>query len=252
MTNYPYDLQIVSQSPFFHGRVFKPYYLDGVNNIGVHGNEAFSIRFHNHGGEMVQIKIAVDGTDVLTGGKADLTPGRMWVVQPHSHMELKAWPESTRGGAQFVFTTVDNSVALHTHGDLSAKGYLSVAVFTEGYTPPPLNTYMTMGGGDNLRGLEKGGGPESFGGPAVGAGRFVQQNIGSAQGLREPSFQKIHQVRYLWWDDLKAKLDAAGIPAQFPSAGGHPTGFEPTPLANLGNTPRLGTPPPTPSYSRFE
>ena len=44
-------------------------------------------------------------------------------------LSLKAWPENSKSGASFVFTSAQNSVALHTHGDLSSRGIIAAAVF---------------------------------------------------------------------------------------------------------------------------
>lgn len=242
-------LQIVSQLPESRGRVLRPYKLDGIDTVGVFGGEPFAIRFKSNHYDKIQVRLSVDGTDVATGEKANLNPyGKgMWVVRPSGSFEMVAWPETTQGGAAFVFTTVENSVAAHTHGDISAKGYISLAIFTEGRKPQ----YYPR---SDLRGLEKGGletTTMSMGGPAVGAGSYKSQQIGSAQGLYDPKFDQIIQVRYLWWDDLVRRLQEQG----YSTDQIHPSGFEPTRMADLGSTPRLDTNNPSfPEYGylRFE
>ncbi len=253
------ELTIVSNGPEGSGRTLRGYDVDGITTVGAVPTEAYGIRFRNTSGSKIQIRIAVDGTDVLTGDKATLeTSGRMFVVQPYAGFALDAWPESRQGGARFVFGDVTDSVAAHTHGDLTAKGYISVAVFVEGYQPPqfvredgPLESYR--GGG--TRGATLGGSSygatrgATKGGPATGAGAYTEQRIGTTTGLREPKYSELCQVRYMWWDDLTNRLRELRIkPAPV-----HPTGFEPTRLANLGSTPRLGVDQPaqTLGYSRF-
>ncbi len=249
-------LQIVSKLPgLSYGRQLFPYNVDDIPTVGVFGDEPFAIRFQNSGGKL-QVKIAVDGTDVLTGRKADLlTNGRMWVVQPYDQLELEAWPEDRQGGARFVFKTVENSVALHTHGDLSARGYISAAIWAEGYQPPRrsvLESYGTLGFGNESMTAKGGDTMRSFG-PAVGAGSRVDQRIGTAAGLIQPVFSQIIQVRYLWWDDLQAKLNQQGYPFGKVHQPQHPTGFEPfylnQKLADLGSTPRPQEP--QPQYKRY-
>lgn len=234
-------IQIVSKNPDSVDRILRQYFIDGINTVGVYGSERFALRFVSSSPNMIQVKLAVDGTDVLSGQKADLSCSRMWVVRPYGTLELEAWPESHEGGARFVFTDVTSSVALHTHGDLSAKGYISAAIFTEGqppvYRPTPRPRYLSMSAeSKSVR----------DNGPAVGAGEYVEQRIGHAQGLIRPIFSQIVQVRYLWWDDLLAKLHEAGIQP------GHPTGFESGKLADLGTTPRLTTERQTSRLNRFE
>lgn len=249
------ELIVFTQSQADFGRAFRQYQLDGIPTIGVFSNEPYGIRFRNSSGQKVQVKIAVDGTDVLKGDKADPSSyGPMWVVEPYRSMELIAWPEDTRGGARFVFTHADSTVAVHTHGDTFAMGYISTAVFTEGYKPLVYRGgYTTRGGsskGMEYLGGDTKGGFESFG-PGTGAGEYARQDIGNAAGLIQPQFSQIISIHYVWWDDLVRMLQQAGIsPTQQYS---HPTGFEPRKLADLGNTPRPGQQqaPFTPGYQRF-
>jgi len=224
------ELTIVSTN----GRTYRQYFLDGINTIGAMMDEEFSIRFTNSLGAKVQMRLAIDGTDVQTGQRPSLDPwGTMWVIDAYGSMELKAWPESSKGGARFRFSTAGESVALHTHGDMGAQGYISAAVFVEGRR------------GQNFE-LGQSKGLETMrGGSAVGAGSYVEQNIGRAQGLREPKFSQIVQIRHMWWDQLEKRVREAGI-----QPGGHPTGFESVlQMANLGSTPR---PQPKNIYQRFE
>jgi len=57
----------------------------------------------------------------------------MWVVNGYGTLNIKAWPETNNGGAAFVFTSAQNSVAVHTHGNLSSRGIIAAAVYTEGH-----------------------------------------------------------------------------------------------------------------------
>lgn len=132
-----YSLEIISRSPDFNGKSLKKYAVEGIETIGAFGNEPFEIKFTNHTYQKVQVKISLDGTDILTGEQATSEPtGQMWVVNGKETMSLKAWPETKNGGAAFVFTSADKSVAVHTHGDLSHRGIIAAAVFTEGHVEP--------------------------------------------------------------------------------------------------------------------
>ena len=126
-------MEIISHHPEFKNRSLKKYGIDGVETIGVWGDESFAIRFHNNTPEDVQVKFSIDGTDILTGELADTnTAGQMWLVKRYNQICLSAWPENSKGGAAFVFTSANNGVALNTHGDISNRGIIAAAVFEEG------------------------------------------------------------------------------------------------------------------------
>lgn len=132
--NNNFSIEIVSKLNEFNGRSLRKFNLNGLDHIGVYGNEPFLIKLTNRSYERVQVKLSMDGTCVATGKLADTSPTSdgMWLIEANSSMTLKAWPETSKSGAQFVFTSTDNSVAGNTHGNLSSKGIIAAAVFTEG------------------------------------------------------------------------------------------------------------------------
>jgi hypothetical protein len=137
MSNTNYTLEIISHHPKFSNKSLRKYYVDGIETVGAWGDEPFEIRFKNNTWQKVQVKITLDGTDVLTGKTGDTQVSKdMWVVNGYGTLSLKAWPENNNGGAAFVFTGADKSVAVHTHGDLSSRGIIAAAVFTEGHVEP--------------------------------------------------------------------------------------------------------------------
>lgn len=136
-----YSLEIISRHTDFNGKNLKKYKLEGIDTIGAWGNEPFEIQFKNHTWQKLQVKLSLDGTDILTGDQATSEPsGKMWVVNGKETLTLKAWPETNNGGAGFVFTSGDKSVALHTHGDMSHRGIIAAAVFTESHIEPTIKT----------------------------------------------------------------------------------------------------------------
>ena len=137
MSNQSYELNIVSHHPKFSNKPLRKYYVDGIETVGAWGDEPFEVRFKNNTWQKVQVKLSLDGTDILTGKPADTEISKdMWVVGPYATLSLQAWPEDHNGGAAFVFTSAEKSVALHTHGDLSSRGIIAAAVFTEGHVEP--------------------------------------------------------------------------------------------------------------------
>lgn len=142
MSTPNYTLEIISHHPKFDNKSLRKYYVDGIETVGAWGDEPFEIRFKNNTWQKVQVKITLDGTDILTGKPGDTEVSKdMWVVNGYGTLSLKAWPEDNNGGAAFVFTSANNSVAVHTHGDLSSRGIIAAAVFTEGHVEPIRLTY---------------------------------------------------------------------------------------------------------------
>lgn len=137
MYNPNYSIEIISHHPKFENKSLKKYNVDGIETVGAWGDEPFEIRFKNNTWQKVQVKLSLDGTDILTGDKANTeVSSDMWVVNGYGTLALKAWPETRNGGSRFVFTGAANSVAVHTHGDLSSRGIIAAAVYTEGHVEP--------------------------------------------------------------------------------------------------------------------
>lgn len=254
-----YELNIISHHPKFEGERLVKHAIDNVDTIGVWGSEPFGIEFKNNTGNRVQVKISLDGTDILTGDRADdQSNSKMWLVSSYGTLNLSAWPETNENGARFVFGATSNSVAAHTHGDLSKKGIISAAVFVESYVEPPtfrkLDAYPVSASPIRRRrtsydsdfalelcservdsrvdskGLEKG--------PAIGAGETISQKIHNVQGLRQPKFDRVVSLKYVWYDDLKLAIQNQ-MPGFFVKVARVASELQPKKLANLGSTPRV-------------
>ena len=234
MSYSPYTLDIVSQHNQFNNKTLRKFNVEGVETVGAWGNEPFEIVFKNNTYQRVQVKISIDGTDIMTGDLASTTvTDKMWLVEGNSTLTLKAWPEDNNGGARFVFTSGNKGVAANTHGDVSNLGIIAAAVYIEGdLTPFYLNGnywnnvygrrarigYNSQTKGilrldlmdvhtncdESFRSTETS--TELVSQASVGAGEFVTQNIKYVEGLRKPVFTEAVRVRYVWWDELKAKL----------------------------------------------
>lgn len=315
MSNPNYTLEIVSHHSKFNNKTLRKYYVDGIETVGAWGDEPFEIRFKNNTWQKLQVKLSLDGTDILTGKPADTEISKdMWVVNGYSTLSLKAWPETNNGGAQFVFTSADKSVAVHTHGDLSSRGIIAAAVFTEGHVEPiklppvehhhhhhhwdywttPIYTtpiYIgditcsptwvvtnnstagshinnvshssdmrrsksfqsnTLGGNISAASASRGLDSATFDSlnisdsdtsadlgelVSVGAGQHVDQKITYVTGLIKPVFSETVRVKYLWWDDLVAKLRTET--AAKPQPSGFP-GDHNKKNIDLKGTPRVG------------
>lgn len=270
--NSKYSMDIISHHLQFKNKSLKKYRVDDIETVGAWGDEPFEIKFRNNTYNKVQVKISIDGTDVLTGKPASTEIDKnMWVVNGHSTISLKAWPETNLGGAEFVFTNADNSVAFHTHGDLSNRGIIAAAVYEEDHVEP-IRVHFDFNKPDhyrsrlkksetNFKGIISTQDSVSYhdcsdfapsaqysycsskteektkGLVAVGSGQHVDQKISYVTGLIKPKFAETIKIRYLWWDQLVNKLKE-----QQPS-NSHPSGFpgdKEHKIMSIGNSPRIG------------
>ncbi len=280
-------LSIISHLPEFENLVFRSRDLKGEAKIGAFGEEPYGIRLDNHDALPIEVRLSIDGTDILTGEPATTSGvGQKWYVKPHETLELAAWQETSRQGGRFVFRSADKSVAVHTHGVTSSVGYIAAAIFVESAPPPQVSrqrtnaTYGGRGGGYK--------GPQTFGGdalegfgleeptrgglesvPGTGVGEQITQHVTKVRGLRKPEFASLLRLKYMWWDDLVAELRAAGVPSDGPPpARPLPRGIPGFPGndevrgVDLGSTPRpsgtvrtmasiAGYPPAESVYHRF-
>jgi hypothetical protein len=255
-----YELNIISNHIDFNNKTLKKYNVDNIDTIGAFGDENFSIVFKNNTGKNVQVKLSMDGTDILTGKPASTEITKdMWLVNAYSSITLKAWPENNNGGAAFIFTSAKNSVASHLHGDMSSRGIIAAAVYEENYVEPErfykspyrrVSHNIGAAGGhlsldnsksiQNLNNVDCDSIDPSYRREteelvSVGAGHHVDQKITYVQGLKDPKFAETVKVRFLWWDDLVAKLDRGAIfndsTVGFPADKQH--------KLDLGSTPRI-------------
>lgn len=132
-----YKLDIISQHPEHQNKALRKHKVEAIDTVGVQMDEQFAIRFTNNTYQKVQVKISLDGIDIMTGELATTEPTQeMWVVQANSTLEISAWPETDNGGAALIFSHAGNSVAVHTNGDLSHRGIIAAAVYIEGHVEP--------------------------------------------------------------------------------------------------------------------
>lgn len=240
-------------------RELRQFEVDGEQVVGVEEGEAFKVHVTpripgSSVRELVELRVSIDGTDVLTGERAGVgVEGKRWAARGEG-ISLEAWPQSEQGGARFVFTYPNGSVAAHTHGDTSHVGIIGVAMFVESQRQ---SQSMSV-----LRGATRSGGFENFGanidrsatasfgdarfdsapqksGPAsVGAGEFAEQRLTTVTGLSRPCLHAVSHVRYMWWEDLQRLLrrerhtpQLPGFPARAPAFTG----------INLGSTPQTAS-----------
>lgn len=99
----------------------------------------YRIEVRNKLDRRVGVVVAVDGRNIISGGKSWLKSSeRMYILEPHSYGEFSGWRATDERINRFYFTSTPDSYAA-AFGDGSAMGVISVAVYPEvrRYQQPP-------------------------------------------------------------------------------------------------------------------
>jgi len=99
----------------------------------------YQVRVRNSTGQRLGLVIAVDGRNIINGGKSDLARTEpMYVLSPYATQDYAGWRASLNAINEFYFTDWSDSYA-EAFGDRSARGVIAVAVYAE--VPPPRPVY---------------------------------------------------------------------------------------------------------------
>lgn len=91
----------------------------------------YRIKVRNRLDRRVGVVIAVDGRNIINGGKSWLSSSeRMYIIEPYGSGEYSGWRASDERINRFYFSAVPASYAA-AFGDTSAMGVISVAVYPE-------------------------------------------------------------------------------------------------------------------------
>jgi hypothetical protein len=91
----------------------------------------YRIRISNRTPWRVGVVIAVDGRNIISGGRSDLArTEEMYIFGPWQTSEISGWRTSLTDVHEFFFTDFKDSYA-QAFGDGSAKGVIAVAVYRE-------------------------------------------------------------------------------------------------------------------------
>lgn len=99
--------------------------------------ERYAIRIDNDSNERVEVVVAVDGRDVVSGKVADATRQRGYVVQPFGSVVIDGFRRSHDHVAAFRFTDVEDSFSGRM-GTGHQAGNITVAVFREQASARPM------------------------------------------------------------------------------------------------------------------
>jgi hypothetical protein len=100
--------------------------------------EHYRIEVRNRLDRRVGVVIAVDGRNIISGGRSWLKSSeRMYILEPYGFGEFSGWRASDDRINRFYFTSTPDSYAA-AFGDQSAMGVISVAAYPEvrRYQPP--------------------------------------------------------------------------------------------------------------------
>jgi len=95
----------------------------------------------------VGVVIAVDGRNIVSGAKSDLSPSeRMYIIGAYETSTFEGWRTGMDRINRFYFTEQRDSYAERAFADGSAMGTIAFAVFEENAPPPPPPQIFFNGG----------------------------------------------------------------------------------------------------------
>ncbi|MBI5614182.1 hypothetical protein HY947_04625 [Candidatus Gottesmanbacteria bacterium] len=216
-------LQIYSQT---EGKLLRPYWYGGQIVSALQDREEYAILVTHGQCVRAQVLLTVDGLNVLTANRANMTLTEpAFMTESYSRgLRIVAWAESSVGGGAFVYTTRNSmSVSAHRNGDPSRLGLIEAMIWTEGSHQ------------GNLR-MPSGRQPEVFtkdrsesGG--TGVGDWTTQHLTEASPLVYPQFYAHAAMRLVTVADLGCALKkSTARPLQYPPE---------TNFAELSGVPRI-------------
>src|SRR3990172_12619425 len=94
--------------------------------------EKYSIEVRNRSDRRIGVVIAVDGRNIISGGKSDLKNNeRMYIIEPYATNIFEGWRTGMNRTNRFYFTEQSNSYAEKVFSDASAMGTIALAVYRE-------------------------------------------------------------------------------------------------------------------------
>jgi hypothetical protein len=113
--------------------------------------ENYGICIRNMTPDRIGVVIAVDGRNIISGRRSDLTNSEaMYIIPGHGYGRYEGWRTASDRVHRFYFTDMADSYAMRTFGDSTAMGVIAVAVYQEKARPQPL--YEHKGHGPSARG----------------------------------------------------------------------------------------------------
>lgn len=99
--------------------------------VAVENNERYRIRVYNKSSGRIGLVIAVDGRNIISGSRSNLSPSeRMYILGPYGTGEFEGRRTGKNRVNRFYFTGMNDSYA-SAWDDYSAMGVIAIAVFKD-------------------------------------------------------------------------------------------------------------------------
>jgi hypothetical protein len=206
----PVNIEIVGAN----GQVFREFPVsarDGAlrSYLQAEKGARYQVRVRNNSGQRLGLVIAVDGRNIINGGKSDLRRTEpMYVLAPYETQDYAGWRANLAAINEFYFTDWIDSYA-EAFGDRSARGVIAVAVYGE--VAPPRPVYQPYdkrersadAGAPAARAAEKSARRDES--PGTGYGdRRVDQAV-QVEFVAQSNAASRHFIKYEWRESLCRK-----------------------------------------------
>ena len=105
--------------------------------------DRYSIQVTNKSGRRIGVVIAVDGRNIISAKKSNLTRNeRMYIIGPYETNTFEGWRTAMDRTNRFYFTESSDSYAERVFADGSAMGTIAVAVYREKVPEMPQPSVM--------------------------------------------------------------------------------------------------------------
>lgn len=110
--------------------------VDGSGRLYFEAREGspYALRLSNRTHERLGAVIVVDGLNAVTGERETIgrgRPGRMYVLAPWAHVEVRGWRTSLEQVRQFTFVDERSSYAARSDKSNARLGWIEVAVYRD-------------------------------------------------------------------------------------------------------------------------
>jgi len=173
-------------------------------------DENYGICIRNMTPERIGVVIAVDGRNIISGKRSDLTNNEaMYIINSYGYGRYDGWRTAGDTVHKFYFTVVADSYAARTFSDTTAMGVIAVAVYREKKRPKPL--YEKKRSQDAPRAPAAEGSPrgkaEAFGDERAGTGFGDERYSPTIRVAFEPEKRPVQKTlfKYEWHEVLCRK-----------------------------------------------
>lgn len=199
-----------------HGRAFvtiphRDYRKGGTHIIKSYlearRGENYGICIRNMTPERIGVVIAVDGRNIISGKRSDLTNDEaMYVINSYGYGRYDGWRTAGDTVHTFYFTDVADSYAVRTFGDDTAMGVIAVAVYREKTRPTPLYEHRGLKDAPGAPAAESQarGKTEAFGDERAGTGFGDEHYSPTIRVAFEPEKRPMQKTlfKYEWREVL--------------------------------------------------